>query len=229
MKVLIYSGSHNKKNSCCEYVARVLENEICSASIQTTYLNAAYLNIGYCIGCTECFRGKKCLVDDDIKLLKRSMYESDLIVIISPVYVHQVPGSVKVMIDRLAYLTHLMPFIGKAGIAVSVSSTNGNSFVSDYLEKVMEYWGLTVLDKLDLTPGITDLDVMESYIINLADKIKYYKRHKELVASDRQKQIFEMYAQKYRGEVSPESQKWKEQGYNGDKSLQDLIDIKRML
>lgn len=227
MKVLIYSGSPNKKDSYCEYVAERLKEELYSPSIQISYLNAIDLDINSCRGCTECFKGRKCSLDDDIEVIKQSISESDLIVMISPVYVHHIPGSMKTMIDRLAYLAHLMPFIGKAGVVISVSSTNGNEFVTAYLEKVMEYWGMTIIEKLDIMHDTMDFDVVESYIIDLSDRIKYFKRHKELIANDRQKYIFDMYSQRYRTEDSPEAKKWNEQGYNKYESIQDVIDLRK--
>ena len=226
MNVLIISGSPNNKSSHCDYISRILMKELSSPSISVSYLNVADLNIEYCRGCMECFKGKACFLEDDIRIIEREMDESDLIVFISPVYVHQVPGIVKTTIDRLAYLTHLMPFIGKAGVIVSVSATNGNDYVVEYITKVMEYLGITIIEKLNIAYGLMKHEITNSFVMNLADAIKHYMRNGKLIASEKQQQIFEMYSKKYSNEIGPEAECWKKQGYLNYVNIQDLINKK---
>ncbi|VMX10449.1 putative reductase [Streptococcus pneumoniae] len=98
-----------------------------------------------CIGCEMCFRRGKCTLDkhdDDMSMIKREMLESDILVLTSPVYLHNLNADMKNFLDRIAYWTHMMRLAGKQGIAISYSDTNGEEYVYDYLNKIINYMGI---------------------------------------------------------------------------------------
>jgi multimeric flavodoxin WrbA len=79
-----------------------------------------------CTGCRACFdRGaERCPRHDDLLTLRDRMVASDLVVFATPVYVNDVSGSLKTLIDRLAFLCH-RPSL--AGIGFCLVATTGAS------------------------------------------------------------------------------------------------------
>ena len=107
------------------------------------------------------------LADDtvgDREIIKKEMLESDLIIIISPVFLHNVSAYTKLFLDNFASWAHTMPLIGKVGIPISLSSNNGNQFVDDYLRKIMNYWGITTMKPMSLELTGLNNNAMNSYI-----------------------------------------------------------------
>ena len=115
-------------------------------------------------------------------MIKDEILSSDLFIIASPVFIHNVPGSIKNLIDRLGYWTHLMRLTGKLGMVATISDNTGNEQVIKYLEKVMNYWGVAKLSSIDIkTVNMTD-DAFDSYARYAAQNIlNYYNDPIELI------------------------------------------------
>ena len=56
----------------------------------------------------------------------------------------------KNFIDRIAYGLHIMRFTGKYGVTVSLSDSNGNSFVDGYRSKILMYMGVKVIQNISI-------------------------------------------------------------------------------
>ena len=122
MKVFILSGSNNKINSTSERLTKKLAEGLEAARIETATYLISQCNIKYCEGCTRCFNGKECAIQDDMPKIKQDLLDSDVVVIISPVYLHGVPAPLKNFLDRIAYMTHRMTLAGKGAAIVTVLS-----------------------------------------------------------------------------------------------------------
>ncbi len=109
-------------------------------------------NIRNCSGCQSCFRNGKCIFHDDQELFIQDISDSDIIIFCVPVYINNVPGDLKSLLDRIAYLMHLMPFIGKHGILFTSTSLSGKEMVEGYMEMIFSYLGIS----LDLKIGYFD-------------------------------------------------------------------------
>lgn len=59
-------------------------------------------------------------------------------------------GTMKNFIDRIAYGLHIMRFTGKYGVTLSLSDSNGNSFVDGYLSKILMYMGVKVIQNISI-------------------------------------------------------------------------------
>jgi len=225
MKVFIFSGSNNTIDSVSERLARELSDGLQKARIETALYLASHSDIKFCEGCSRCFCGKECQLQDDMAKIKEDLFASDVIVILSPVYAHQVPAPMKNLIDRLTYLTHLMPFAGKACVIISVSSTNGNKPVEEYLHKIfVDFTGASSLDTISILGDMMNERVQSSYISNLIDQIRHFKRHPELHATPEQEEGFKRYNIDYQKHPeSPEAQIWFKQGYHQKNSFEEII------
>lgn len=109
------------------------------------------------------------------KNIQDEIFSSDLILIISPVFIHNVSSYTKIFLDNLALWTHTMPLVGKIGIPISISSNNGNKFVNDYLTKIMNYWGVLTSEPISILLSDCTDEALESYIryiLRVASQLK---------------------------------------------------------
>ena len=100
MKIIHISGSprkqSNSRNIGEQFTARAEER---GAEISTYILNK--MDIKGCQGCYACKKGKeRCIVKDDLAPVLDGIYETDIIVISTPVYFWDLPGQLKCFIDR---------------------------------------------------------------------------------------------------------------------------------
>ncbi|HEE8868271.1 flavodoxin family protein [Staphylococcus aureus] len=100
-------------------------------------------------GCKNCFKNNFCPTENNIsdkaKFVKEQILKSDLLIIISPVYSHNVSGDIKNLIDRISYWSHLFRLAGKPIILIASAESNGTNFVLDYLNKVFTAMGGVVI------------------------------------------------------------------------------------
>lgn len=151
MKVFVYNGSFRENNSFGELYFKQLKKSFENKDdVEFYYHNAKNTKINQCLGCKYCFEHLECKIKDDMYLLKGEMLTSDVIVLISPVFLHNVSGSTKAFIDRISYWTHLMRLTGKFGVIVSVADGTGNEFVNSYLKKIFMYLGILIIDEISL-------------------------------------------------------------------------------
>lgn len=91
---LYISGSNRKHNSYnfLKYLKR--EEDI--------LFSLADLNIKYCIGCNACQSNKdnQCILQDDMKKTYDGIEKCNNIIIMSPIYMNQITGILKNVIDR---------------------------------------------------------------------------------------------------------------------------------
>jgi len=108
MRVLSLSASHVKKGNTGQLIG-YLNEQIEQAAIENLKMKSVTLTgakIGPCRGCRKCMETGYCVVKDDFNSIAKKMLKSDLIIIGSPVYFHDVSGLVKNFIDRTYSLWH---------------------------------------------------------------------------------------------------------------------------
>lgn len=229
MKIFAYVSSYRQKDSeCLLLIKKIIDNinEEIDEKNEIVIKTASSFTISECIGCLHCFHTGYCGIKDDMECLKKELESSDLIIIASPVFAHNVTGNLKNIIDRLTYWVHLMHLKGKLGINIVVSSSNGNSFVSNYLSKIMEYLGISVLAKISITYDIMSKEAINSVIDveskNLISKI----RKKTYEITQQQEEYFS--TQKWVIQNHPknsfERKYWEEKGYLNKKNYREVFD-----
>ena len=135
--------------------------------------------------------------NDDIRYIEKEFLSADIVILISPVYVHNVNSNMKRLIDRLGHWTHIFKLIGKRGIIISVSDNNGNEFVNNYLNEVMQYWGVYVIAKVSLTSKImSEMDIMNSYYDYLNRQIIFSDINNPDIPEE-QEHKFKLYKNRY--------------------------------
>lgn len=149
--VIIHSGnsidSHSIKKA--NRLIKKLEN-ISEIICDITVISLKEKKIGFCRGCIQCFVGGSCIIkNDEVKEIKEVLLSTELVIIATPVYLNNVPGELKVLLDRLGYWTHLFRLEGKLCVNMITSSNSGTTEVKEYLEKIELYLGLTVIGTLE--------------------------------------------------------------------------------
>lgn len=225
MNVFIFVGSLRGRVSYCQRLADAIKDRIVNERITIRTSNPREYNINYCIGCNECFLGNKCLIDDDMNEILQILLWADVFVIVTPVYVHAVPAPIKCLIDRLAFATHFMPFIGKASYIVSVSSESGNNYVNDYLLKVLDYLGFTTQKNISIQVKEHKEKVFNSYVDFFTEELIALSESFDIVASQRQEEMFKTYSSRYLsgGGMEPDAKRWILQGHNNHTTIQGVI------
>lgn len=232
LKVFAYNGSYRGENSVGNYVFSKLINKISqltSEKVQYTLRSPSNSLIKECRGCLMCFTKGNCPLVDDMNEIKQEMLTSDLIILISPVFVHGVSGNIKTFIDRIGYWTHLMRLCGKAGVNISISHNNGNEFVNKYLDKISIYLGLANIKSVSIQKVELTEIVIESYIEEIAKRIIKTFNNDAYIISDDQEVFFQTSKNKYLKQVDEtvESLYWKENNYLCYEKYKELFFAKR--
>jgi multimeric flavodoxin WrbA len=110
--------------------------------IKVTILNLGDYAITECIGCEQCIRKTSvCFQDDDAQSILSQLVNADGVILASPVYVMNIPGKLKSLIDKTASWVHRPKMAGKPVLFVSTTAGAGLKDVMNYLEKVAVQWG----------------------------------------------------------------------------------------
>lgn len=158
MKILILCGSGRKNGSTAALAARFQSDfnahwKEGKAEWETVYLPHA--PIKPCLGCRSCFdRGvETCPHKDDIPALREKLLAADAVVAATPVYVDDVSGAFKNLIDRTAYACHRPAFMKKGVflLATTGGSPMGHAFHT--LQVAFMTWGFQLLGQLGIIAG----------------------------------------------------------------------------
>lgn len=97
MKILAFTASPNKDgntNRLLKFFLEELEGEVKIIDAYKAYVKP-------CTDCKYCYKHRaKCAIDDDMTDIYKSMEESDVIIVASPVYFSGFPAPMKSIIDR---------------------------------------------------------------------------------------------------------------------------------
>lgn len=229
-KVFAYIGSYRGNQSSSVHITKELLKYL-SAELDTPIDFKLYtpsdIQLNECVGCTNCFINGSCSIDDDIDIIKEEMLKSDIIIFASPVYFQQVSGCMKTFIDRISYWAHTLELRGRVGISINVSDTNGNHFVEEYLNKVMSFLGMCVIQNISIqTATITGSEAFESIIRVWGNKIVSALKSKRFPLSS----IQEIYFQNMKASVIAktddtfEKMYWKQNNLFNYASFHDMFD-----
>ena len=145
--VVAVNGSPRKATTykLMEEIAVLLEAQ----QVQMTILNMGDYQIDECTGCELCIRKTgQCHQNDDTQKILSQLEAADGVILASPVYVMNIPGRLKSLIDKTASWVHRSPMVGKPMLSVAVTAGAGLKEVHTYLEKVGVQWGMHPTDQI---------------------------------------------------------------------------------
>ena len=104
MNVLGFVGSARKSGNTSRLVQDVLAGAD-SEGADTKLYQLSELSMQGCQGCLYCREHGNCLIDDDLQPIYDELRAAEALVIGSPIYIHQLSGQTKLLLDRLYPLT----------------------------------------------------------------------------------------------------------------------------
>lgn len=228
MKITIIAGIEKicESNTYDLILQLVNQIKISEQVVEVSIYSGENIKLNHCLGCCNCFIKGNCILDatDNFSQVRTDLMNSDIVIFASPVYVHQISGTMKLFIDRIASWTHLLKLRGKLGVVISVSSTNGNEFVDFYLKKVLEYLGVIVVDNISVAVNSMKQDSITDKIRKSAEIVTYNYHNKENVrTSQKQEMFFQNMKQIYQlSEETYEKKYWIENGYMNSNSYEEI-------
>lgn len=114
-------------------------------------IDLADLQITPCTACESCSLDGTCIFPDDLSTVYDRMQDADGLVLASPVYVDNVSGQMKVLIDRLADAMRYQNFAGRYGCSLATTRISGGDAVTGYLNHVLNYLGVTTIGGMSIT------------------------------------------------------------------------------
>jgi multimeric flavodoxin WrbA len=160
MKILAIIGSYRRNGNTDQIVGLIrthLQKEADQAQtpleIETIYLGQQDLH--FCRGCRICFdRGEEhCPVKDDLPGLKARMLSADGVLMASPVYVDDVSGMIKTLIDRLCHVCHRPQFAGKVAYLVATTGDSRTGKTLETMSMSLRTWGFHIAGQMGFKMG----------------------------------------------------------------------------
>lgn len=149
-----YCGSNGKPEKKDTYrICKQMEEKMTAkAECDFEYIFLRDYNIIECKGCDQCFiRGDEhCPNKDDVEKIKEKLMAADGIIFAAPVYAHHIPGYLKTLCDRLAYLFHRQVLVGKPAITITTTAGDCIKPVENYLKMLAVGWGCSWQGRLSL-------------------------------------------------------------------------------
>jgi multimeric flavodoxin WrbA len=137
MRVVALSGSPLKKGNTSRLIGAIIEElgKSGAADLKVKEISLADCSIKPCRSCRKCMKEGHCVLkSDDFLPIARKMLKSDLIIIGTPVYFHDVSGPVKNLIDRSYSLWHKRQLKGRKVIPVAVCADSGDERTLETLQ-----------------------------------------------------------------------------------------------
>lgn len=166
-KVIILNGSLRKKNT--HMLLKKVEALLKTCEVE--FVNISDFELKPCIGCENCIRAGICPINDDADMILDKLAKADGIIIGTPVYLRQISGYLKMLIDRGCAWYHRSPLVGKPILFVSTTQVSGLKPTTRYLKDLSVQWGAIStgviarnMFKLDEPVKVVDLKVFNSYL-----------------------------------------------------------------
>lgn len=184
MKALCIVGSPKEQGNTSFVVDKIISG-MESSGIETTKYVLGKLNINYCLGCKSCSRTRHCVQRDDMDIIFENILKSDIILVAAPSYWGDVPGQLKVFIDRCLPLCNAeagdtpVPN-GKIGISVALragKSKKENQHLIDTIEHFFGHLDIKPVEKLT----IEGLSKFEDFDNNLEKLEEAYNLGKSII------------------------------------------------
>jgi NAD(P)H-dependent FMN reductase len=141
-RILSLLGSPRKENThrLLTAMERALE---AAGDTEIRRINLTDVNLQRCAGCHLCLtRGiELCPLRDDLTRVLESIRSADGLILAAPVYIMQVPGLVKTLFDRLAFLCHRPELYGTHALVMATTGAMGLKDVLGYMSDVAMVWG----------------------------------------------------------------------------------------
>ncbi len=101
--ILILNASPRRHGNISQMV-EVMADECRQAGVEVQMVTVQQLDIRPCLGCMKCRAAHKCVLpEDDAQRVLKLIQQADALVIAAPCYWGNIPGTLKLLLDRIVY------------------------------------------------------------------------------------------------------------------------------
>ena len=101
--ILILNASPRRHGNISQMV-EVMADECRQAGVEVQTVTVQQLDIRRCLGCMKCRAAHKCVLpEDDAQRVLKLIQQADALVIAAPCYWGNIPGTLKLLFDRIVY------------------------------------------------------------------------------------------------------------------------------
>jgi len=157
MKIIAICGSPRKGNT--EFVLKRVLTKLEERGHKTRLILLREKRIQFCDGCLSCDKTGKCKSRDDMQTIYSQLEESDLIILGSPNYFHNMSGMMKSFVDRLNPFYTNLKLKDKKLVAVVVGASNKTETIKrsvGCLEAVADWFKIFFVGDIYLTARESD-------------------------------------------------------------------------
>jgi multimeric flavodoxin WrbA len=147
-RVVAVNGSPHEGFGNTSQMLAMLRENLAREGLALEEIFLSQYQIGFCTGCATCLETGSCWVRDDYNSVVRNVLEADAVILASPVYFFNVTAQMKTFLDRSLGYAHRPRGDWKPGLTLSVSAGHGESWVADYLGRVLRAFGAFPVGKL---------------------------------------------------------------------------------
>ena len=124
-KILGIIGSPRKLGNC-EIMVKEIGEKI-SIPHELQLLRLPEFNILPCRGCYQClYKDEQCILDDDLKIVLKSILDSDALIVVAPTYFLGINSCIKRLLDRgLSFYAHIERLWHKPAVGVVIAGIEG--------------------------------------------------------------------------------------------------------
>jgi len=169
MKIVIINGSPRKNGTTAKILKKMQEKLEHKENVSVSYYNLEEYSLLECSGCLTCYSKGICHLKDDLESINKDVSESDALIIASPVYVSNVPGTLKKYIDRGHFVLE-QSLHGKYTFAVTTYEIGGSGDVINILNKLFRISGGISLGNLQIKLPFNSNPLDQSNVESKIDK-----------------------------------------------------------
>ena len=230
MKKTLFILSSRNKNSSTTYYANFLKENI-SHITEISTIAFEEFDLKPCLGCKGCFETGKCPLDelDDGEKIKNLLLEANVIVLLTPVYAHNIPSDLKLFIDRISNWLHIFKLLGKKVFIITTADSNGDNFVNDYLKKIFMNLGCHII-KIESCFSYNSKDQVSYKLNEIVDNLILHLRNEiQQPSTSVQEAVFQGLKLNYRlnqkNKYEYEYEYWKNNGMFDIDDFETLIKL----
>ena len=160
-KIIAFYGSNRKNGNTTTLVNEIIRG-FDKSNVEVITYNITDMLINPCKGCFACRKTKNCIIDDDMKDILSKIKDCDGIIFSSPIYMFQISGQMKQLMDRLYPLLcgepgkYTLDFGIKKTVAIYTQGSPKLDSYKEYIShtnKSLNLLGFNVIETLICTSG----------------------------------------------------------------------------
>ncbi len=153
-KFVALMGSPRKNGNIATIIGEMLKGAKDSGA-ETILFNLIDMEIKPCVACYYCRKNEGCSIKDDMSAVYEAIKNADVVIFGSPVYMFQVTGQMKMLMDRLYPLLsgengiYDLRYGKKQTITVYSQGASDSSYFQEYFaynQKILDMLGLEAVD-----------------------------------------------------------------------------------